>query len=43
MSTTIVSPPSAAAAPPASADAADVRLAACIAVVCVTDSAEGLP
>ena len=42
--TTVFSPlPSAAAAPPASADAADVRLVACAAFVCVADSAEGLP
>ena len=34
--------PSAAAAPPASADAADVSLAARAAVVCVADSADGL-
>ena len=35
---------SVAAASPASADdAADVCLAACAAVVCVTDSADGLP
>ena len=43
MSTTFAPPPSAAAAPPASADAADVHLVACVAVVCVTDSADGLP
>ena len=34
---------SAAAAPLASADAASVNLAACVAVVCVADSADGLP
>ena len=34
---------SAAAAPPALADAADVRLVACASVVCIVDSADGLP
>ena len=43
MSTTFASLPSAASAfRPASADAADVHLAACAAVVCVADSANGL-
>ena len=41
---TIFSPlASVAAAPPALAGAADVRLTACAAVVCITDSAVGLP
>ena len=43
MSTTFSPLPSAAAAPPASADAADVRLAACATAVCVAHSADGLP
>ena len=34
---------SAAAAPPASADTTDACLAACVDVVCVVDSANGLP
>ena len=43
MSITFSPLPSAAAAPPASADPADVRLSACGAVVCVADSGDGLP
>ena len=43
MSTTIAPLPSVAAAPPASADAADLRLATCAAVLCVADSADELP
>ena len=43
MSTTFAPLPSAAAARPASADPADVRLAACAAVVCVTYFADELP
>ena len=42
MSPTFSSLPSAAAALLASADAADVYLAACAAVVCVAGSADGL-
>ena len=41
---TIFNPlPFAAAARPASADPADVRLSACGAVVCITDSGDRLP
>ena len=43
MSTTFSPLPSAAAVRPASADPADVRHAACGAVVCVTDSGDGMP
>ena len=43
MSITFPPLPSAAAVRPASADPVDVRLAACGAVVCVTDSGDGLP
>ena len=43
MSTTFTPLPSAAAASTASVDATDVRLAACAAVICVADSADGLP
>ena len=43
MSATFSPLPSATASPSTSADAADVRLAACAAVVCVVDSADGLP
>ena len=43
MSTTFYPLLSAAAFPPASADAADARLAACAAVVFVAGSADGLP
>ena len=44
MSTIFFPLPSAAAIPPALADnAADVHLTACAAVVCVADSADGLP
>ena len=43
MSTTFPPLPSAAAAPLASADAADVRFAACGAITCVADSIDGLP
>ena len=42
MSTTFAPLPSPAASLPASADAADVRLAACAVVVCVTDLADGI-
>ena len=43
MSTTFAPLFSATAAPSASADAADVHLAACATAVCVADSADGLP
>ena len=43
MSTTFVLLPSVAAAPLASADDADIRVAACAAVVCVANSADELP
>ena len=43
MSITFSPLPSTAAVRPASADPADVRLAACGAVVCVADSGDGLP
>ena len=43
MSTTFAPLPSVAAALPALANPADVRLAACAAVVCITDSADELP
>ena len=43
MSTTRAPFPSAAASPPASADAAGARLAAYAAVVCIADSADGVP
>ena len=43
MNTTFAPLPFGAAAPPASADAADVRLTACAAGVCVADSADRLP
>ena len=43
MSTIIVPLPSVAAASPTSADPADVHLAACVAVVCVAESADELP
>ena len=43
MSTSFSPLSSASAAPPASADATDVRLASCAAVVCVADSADKLP
>ena len=43
MSTTLAPLPYAAAVRPASADLADVSLAACDAVVCVADSGDGLP
>ena len=43
MHTTFVPLSSAAATRPTSADPADVRLAACGAVVCVTDSGDVLP
>ena len=43
MSITFAPLPSAAVVPPTSADAADVRLAACAGVVCVAASADGLP
>ena len=43
MSTTYAPLLRAAAAHPASADVADIHLAACAAVVCVTDFADGLP
>ena len=43
MSTTFAPPPSASVVPPASADAADVRLTIFVAVVCVADSTNKLP
>ena len=43
MSTTFAPLPSATTVRPASADLVDIRLAACGAVVCVTDSGDELP